>query len=147
VREEVKTLWLDALRSGKYRQTRNTLRRGDSFCCLGVLCDVAVKSGLDLNISSTPQNGLDLDDDVFYSYDHESGTLPLRVQEWAGLDAANPTLRSIYYDDDTADFQPTELAPDPQHEDVILGHPSLAELNDIYELSFEQIAEIVEKYL
>lgn len=32
--------WVEALRSGKYQQTTRVLRRGDSFCCLGVLCDV-----------------------------------------------------------------------------------------------------------
>ena len=30
-----------ALRSGKYRQTQNSLRSGGSFCCLGVACDIS----------------------------------------------------------------------------------------------------------
>lgn len=33
--------WLDALRSGKYAQTRGHLRDKNGFCCLGVLCDVS----------------------------------------------------------------------------------------------------------
>lgn len=32
--------WIDALRSGKYAQYKGQLRCRDSFCCLGVLCDV-----------------------------------------------------------------------------------------------------------
>ena len=32
--------WVDALRSGKYQQTRSALRLGDTYCCLGVACDV-----------------------------------------------------------------------------------------------------------
>ncbi len=32
--------WVDALRSGKYKQTRSALRYGDAYCCLGVACDV-----------------------------------------------------------------------------------------------------------
>lgn len=32
--------WLEALRSGKYQQGRDVLRAGDSFCCLGVACDL-----------------------------------------------------------------------------------------------------------
>jgi len=32
--------WVDALRSGKYRQTQGHLRDYKGFCCLGVLCDV-----------------------------------------------------------------------------------------------------------
>lgn len=34
-------LWVEALRSGKYEQTRHTLRTADGFCCLGVLADIA----------------------------------------------------------------------------------------------------------
>lgn len=33
--------WLDALRSGKYEQGRGGLRVNNTFCCLGVLCDVS----------------------------------------------------------------------------------------------------------
>ena len=36
-----KNLWLEALRSGKYKQGTYALRDEDNcFCCLGVLCDV-----------------------------------------------------------------------------------------------------------
>lgn len=37
---EMKAKWLEALRSGKYKQGRNLLRNGDKYCCLGVLCDI-----------------------------------------------------------------------------------------------------------
>lgn len=36
----IKRRWLKALRSGKYKQGTGSLRDGDGFCCLGVLCDV-----------------------------------------------------------------------------------------------------------
>jgi hypothetical protein len=42
---EIKTKWVEALRSGKYAQGRNRLRRGDTFCCLGVLCDLVGGGG------------------------------------------------------------------------------------------------------
>ena len=32
--------WLDALRSGKYRQASESLRTNEGYCCLGVACDV-----------------------------------------------------------------------------------------------------------
>lgn len=32
--------WISALRSGKYKQGKGTLRRGDYYCCLGVACEV-----------------------------------------------------------------------------------------------------------
>lgn len=42
--KDLKQKWLEALRSGKYKQGTGFLRRGqggsDKFCCLGVLCDI-----------------------------------------------------------------------------------------------------------
>lgn len=37
--EEIKAKWLEALRSGKYRQGNGYLRWYNSYCCLGVLYD------------------------------------------------------------------------------------------------------------
>ena len=37
---EFKAAWVAALRSGKYQQGRGALRKGDTFCCLGVACDL-----------------------------------------------------------------------------------------------------------
>ncbi len=42
---ELKAKWLRALRSGDYSQCRKDLRDADSFCCLGVLCDVSGLGG------------------------------------------------------------------------------------------------------
>ena len=39
--KEARTKWLEALRSGKYKQGMKALKNSDgSMCCLGVLCDV-----------------------------------------------------------------------------------------------------------
>lgn len=48
---EIKKLWVEALRSGEYRQGKGCLRikhhdGGDNYCCLGVLSDLAVKAGV-----------------------------------------------------------------------------------------------------
>ena len=46
---ELKAKWVEALRSGRYAQgnrrmrTRSVLGVRDTYCCLGVLCDVAGK--------------------------------------------------------------------------------------------------------
>jgi len=38
---EIKAKWLEALRSGKYKQGKVHLRdRNSNYCCLGVLCDL-----------------------------------------------------------------------------------------------------------
>lgn len=44
--KKFKAKWLNALRSGKYAQTKETLADTDGFCCLGVACVVA---GIPLN--------------------------------------------------------------------------------------------------
>lgn len=37
----IKNKWLEALRSGNYKQGQKVLRSQDNkFCCLGVLCDI-----------------------------------------------------------------------------------------------------------
>ncbi len=67
----VKKLWIKALRSGKYQQGQMELRPGDgTYCCLGVLCDLAIKAK---QISPT-------------AIDWFRGNPPPCVAEWAGLD-------------------------------------------------------------
>lgn len=43
LKPEIKQQWVEALRSGEYKQGKGALRligkEQDSFCCLGVLCD------------------------------------------------------------------------------------------------------------
>lgn len=37
---DLKRRWVEALRSGEYRQGRMALQSGGEYCCIGVLCDV-----------------------------------------------------------------------------------------------------------
>jgi len=37
---EIKTLWVEALRSGNYPQGKDYLKKDGEYCCLGVLCEV-----------------------------------------------------------------------------------------------------------
>jgi len=37
--------WVDALRSGKYKQATGQLRVNDSYCCLGVACELTPDIG------------------------------------------------------------------------------------------------------
>lgn len=41
MQEEMKQKWINALRSGNYKQTYGRLKHNDAFCCLGVLCDIS----------------------------------------------------------------------------------------------------------
>lgn len=55
--KEMKAKWLEALRSGKYPQGRDTLFDGYGYCCLGVLqvaIDGTVEKGDDGSVLSYP---------------------------------------------------------------------------------------------
>lgn len=41
--QEIKKKWVEALRSGDYKQTTGYLKRDNCFCALGVLCDLYIK--------------------------------------------------------------------------------------------------------
>lgn len=53
--------WIKALRSGKYEQCTGQLRDVDTYCCLGVLCEIALKKGL---IKGYNSRSLDLPEEV-----------------------------------------------------------------------------------
>jgi len=99
---EVKKIWLDKLRSGKYEQGigfLHTLAGGsdgtETFCCLGVLCEAAKEAGVVRaekgSLSNTVYYGVDGEDDQFY-WDKDDSVLPESVQEWAGLKDSNPQI-------------------------------------------------------
>ena len=45
--QRVKRRWVEALRGGEYAQCRISLRRGNSFCAMGVLHDIIDPTGWD----------------------------------------------------------------------------------------------------
>lgn len=82
MKPKVKEKWLEALRSGEYKQTKKHLRDENGFCCLGVLCDIHAKE----------TGGEWLGGDDAYTYQDWGGILPPSVMEWAGLDGADADL-------------------------------------------------------
>lgn len=90
--QAIKELWLAALRSGKYKQGRSQLRRGDSWCCLGVLCDLATKQGIGEwdGVEFIVKAG----DEVL---EVVSQVPSCTVQMWAELDAPNPLIGEEEY--------------------------------------------------
>lgn len=74
--------WVRALRSGKYKQGDGQLVTTDdegkpvSYCCLGVLCDIAAKEKI---------TKMRLGDDLAIRYDRQISFLPLKVQKWAAV--------------------------------------------------------------
>lgn len=73
---EIKQKWVEALRSGDYKQARSCLYdpETNSYCCLGVLTDIYRK---ELNRSKCFLAG---------------GYLSDNTQEWAGLSSCDPII-------------------------------------------------------
>lgn len=120
---EVKQLWIDALRSGKYKQGLGKLRDSNNFCCLGVLCDL-------------------YDPDLWglggTYYSHITHLVSF-VAIWAELESINP---SVIVDDEIISLHPDTLPPYTESGDYI----TLSQLNDS-QYTFEEIATIIEKKL
>lgn len=158
---EVKAQWLDALRSGEYQQTKGRLRRDNpidpedaddgynaGYCCLGVLCDLAVKAGVTQIHEEKPYADSDYPvteaerNYTVYQYglneDRRDGSvLPPEVAQWAGLegvDAVNPYVEP-----------PTE-EPSEKNDWTFTPRATLASENDGGK-SFEEIAKIIEDVL
>ena len=118
---EVKSKWVTALRSGKYKQGTGqlALENGDgstAFCCLGVLCDLAVKEG------------------KIEEFNPESGYQPNEVGEWAGF-APEPEAK---FNNDEWDRMKEEYQNWPPRK--------LAEMNDEGQ-PFTAIADYIEENL
>jgi hypothetical protein len=89
--EEVIGRWVDALRSGEYSQGKGALcefnKSNYSYCCLGVLCELAKQDGIVVKKEILYCNGYS---EGYASYNGSSGTLPQDVITWAGLPSGNP---------------------------------------------------------
>lgn len=99
---EIKERWVAALRSGDYKQSAGHLHRNNSFCCLGVLCDLAARDGI-VRAEGESYVAVNNEDDDACSF------LPVVVQEWAGLDSCNPSVKerqlATYNDSLAYDFK------------------------------------------
>jgi hypothetical protein len=78
LKKAVKKKWVEALRSGKYQQGRHALAFGGKYCCLGVLCEVAIESGLELPSGHSNRGRT-------YGEERNISTLPEEVSTWAFL--------------------------------------------------------------
>ena len=69
-------MWVAALRSGNYKQGLGALHKGDEFCCLGVLCELAAHAGVVLDVQLWESGRT--------TYDRNWHGLPPSVQKWSG---------------------------------------------------------------
>lgn len=91
--ETIKKQWIEALRSGNYTQGTGALHKRssdglDTFCCLGVLCVLAVDAA-----AIRAPVGVVVDR-MLYGDDEHGGYLPKAVREWAGIGSEDGSLRN-----------------------------------------------------
>lgn len=117
----IKAQWIEDLRSGKYLQGSGYLRKveegGDRFCCLGVLCELAVAAGIAKSVLS---DGHYVYTDLPAGVSGSSHYPPQAVYDWAGIKS--------------------------DREDVVVEGIGLATRNDDGK-SFAEIADIIEEKL
>lgn len=88
MKSDVKEAWLEALRSGEYEQGTGKLQsREGEFCCLGVLCDLAVKAGVIPPPEADEESG-----SYHYGEDAAFALPPEEVLAWAGLEQPSPEV-------------------------------------------------------
>ena len=79
--KEIKKKWLKALESGEYKKACGRLKRGDGYCCLGVLTDLYNKEHERFKVTL------------------DSGILSPVVMNWAGIDLEHSPLVDFYDED------------------------------------------------
>ncbi len=133
MKKEIKDRWLSKLRDPEMKQTPGALGYkskdgAEQFCCLGVLCEIAVEDGV------LTREILDNGTFQYITTDGERQrmVLPYAVQRWAEI-AENPEVNVTGFDV-TIDGGEREYA-------------SLSELNDYAGKSFSQIADVIDKTL
>ncbi len=131
INRELVKHWVEALRSGKYKQGRRALRNKDNeFCCLGVLCDISKQDlGIDWELD---------DEEEIYSMEESKGVLPDKVWEYLGKGATNYKVEMSATN--------SKILSSLFEEGVLLkNYAYLVTLNDCYGISFDQIADFIEE--
>lgn len=117
-------MWAAALDSGDYEQGTGVLhnREMNTFCCLGVLCNLAVKNGVEITVRKSSYS-------QWTYYNENYSTLPVAVMEWAGMEDSDPSVR----DGENGE----ERAPEG------LCSGCLVTWNDSIKLTFPKIASLI----
>lgn len=131
---DIKRDWITALHSEDYQQGKHHLNAKDAdgvdrLCCLGVLCELAAQAGVvtkSVKPATQYVNGVRVEREVTF-YHSPGDTVgddalpPEAVKEWAKLEQRNPVLLNRI--------------------------DAASDLNDVYSMTFEQIAVIIEDKL
>jgi hypothetical protein len=90
---DIKERWLVELRSDRYEQGIDYLCRGEKYCCLGVLCELAVADGI------TQKTEIPNSRDLF-SYGNSCQTLDQGMREWAWFNIDDGRINELQVQND-----------------------------------------------
>lgn len=128
---ERKAQWVADLRSGEFEQGQRQLAGNGKHCCLGVLCEAAVKAGVTARLEEPGKMVQFGEPSRVVSRSASVSYLPPEVAEWAGFTRESPLLGV------TADNNPSFIEN---------GHTEwLSNLND-QGATFAEIADYIEEY-
>lgn len=85
--KQIKKVWIDALRSGKYKQGKEAMYEDGTHCCLGVLAEIYATAELGMPTKDARANmpALCLGYTVGW-YDEEHDEFPATpIRSWAGI--------------------------------------------------------------
>jgi len=82
--KDVVRKWIKALRSGEYKQSRGWIRCEDTYCVLGVLCDLHMKE-FEGSFGEWEEYDYLSNKKQMYSYQDVTRELPSLVDLWAEL--------------------------------------------------------------
>jgi hypothetical protein len=133
VNEHNVRLVVEALRSGEFPQgfgrLANMLSGGKiQYCCLGVMCEVAIRNGVQLEIT---------EGEGARRYDGVEGLLPVRVAQW--LELGGKELGMDLSDDPLARLVSPLVSSSAGQQAM-----ELSSLNDTFEWTFNEIADAIE---
>lgn len=106
MKQEIAEIWIEALESERFKQGTGQLRHDDdTYCCLGVLCQLAVENG----VIEEPELNSEGD---HYLYARSNAFLPPEVMDWSGMKSDNGDLgyRSLVALNDGDGFNFSQIA-------------------------------------
>jgi hypothetical protein len=124
LRSKIKKAWLKALRSGEYKQCQNTLTKDGGYCCLGVLAKVTA----------------DIEGRQYEDYrENEYAALPNRL-----------LIETVFRDKQLTSLgvfeMPWHVKVRERKDNYTPGDTALYVLNDALEYTFDEIADVIERY-
>ena len=143
MKRDIAEKWVAALRSGEYRQGVGLLQAPNTkeFCCLGVLCELAIKDGVPVRREAADDSVKYVCDPIEDPFDslskhlcYSATRLVREVVVWAGMNSSH------------GGNLPEDSYPDPRYDESDEMYLlDLVMLND-QGYSFKDIANVIEEH-